>query len=65
MVRCLLFRDCLERLKCTKADIAHLCDRIGQPTAFKGTEESKMASAATDSGANAMDDLFAQIDQID
>ena len=35
LVRCLLFRDCLERLKCTKADIAHLCDSIGQPTTFE------------------------------
>lgn len=58
MVRCLLFRDCLERLKCTKADIAHLCDKIGQKTIFEDIEESKMLGAATDS-TNEVDDLFA------
>ena len=29
LVRCLLFRDCLERLKCTRSDIPELCDPIG------------------------------------
>ena len=32
LVRCLLFRDSLERLKCTRADIADICDKITQPT---------------------------------
>lgn len=33
LVRCLLFRDSLERLRCTKADVAHESDRIVKPTA--------------------------------
>ena len=28
LVRCLIFRDSLERIKCTRADIAEKCDKI-------------------------------------
>ena len=28
LVRCLLFRDSLERLRCTRADIGDKCDKI-------------------------------------
>ena len=38
LVRSLLFRDAIEKLKCTMADIADICDPIKKPTPL---EESK------------------------
>jgi len=62
LVRCLLFRDCLERLKCTRADIPDKCEPIGQTTS--SGEESKGGESQAEKAA-AMDTLFAQIDETD
>ena len=61
LVRCFLFRDSLERLKCTKADLADKPNKISMPASSR--EESKQGSDKKDAGA--MDELFAQIDHID
>ena len=59
LVRCLLFRDSLERLKCTKADLADKLDKISMPD--KGTEESKREASGSKvkDDVNAMDKMFA------
>lgn len=55
IVRCLLLRDSLERLKCTKADIGDRCDNVTVKT-----EKDSIAASSSNAA-----DLFAQIDSQD
>ena len=64
LVRNILFRDALERLKCTKHDTPDLSDKVMNPASHEESKDAASESPVTTSLDNqmVMNDLFAQID---
>ena len=61
LVRCILFRDTLERLRCTRADLDG-SDQGALRQGAEAQEESKMSATNAAGGGQNVGDLFAQID---